>query len=79
MRRPLVVASLMITAIVFIYLKLSLNTLIYEPPEGLDGSVHESTGIVADKGLKVSRDGEVINVIYIKSHEELGKSVDEIE
>ena len=79
MKRPLVVASLMITAIVFIYLKLSLNTLIYEPPEGLDGSAHESTGIVADKGLKVSRDGEIINVIYIKSQEELGKRVDQIE
>ncbi|MCR5557272.1 MAG: DNA internalization-related competence protein ComEC/Rec2 [Butyrivibrio sp.] len=65
MKRPLFIASLVITAIVFIYLEIFLSDYLMDYSDSFDGSTMEVTGIVADKGLKVDFRGDVISVVYI--------------
>ena len=65
MKRPLFIASLVITAIVFIYLEIFLSDYLMDYSDSFDGSTIKVTGIVADKGLKVDFLGNVISVVYI--------------
>ena len=65
MKRPLVIASLLITAIVFIYLLISFDNDIYVPPKEPDGSFTECIGVVSKKELKILYSGDTINVIYL--------------
>lgn len=65
MKRPLVVMSVIITAIVFIYLIFSYDNLLYEPSEDLDGSSLECVGVVSKKELKIIYSGDAVNVLYL--------------
>ena len=65
MKRPLFIASLVITAIVFIYLEIFLSDYLMDYSDSFDGSTIKVTGIVADKALKVDFLGNVTSVVYI--------------
>ncbi len=65
MKRPLFILSVVITAIVFIYLELFLSDYLMDYPDSFDGSILAVTGVVSDKELKVDFLGKVTTVVYI--------------
>lgn len=65
MKRPLCFISLIITAIVFIYLEFSVSTLTNYSPVAEDGSFIEMTGIVSEKEVRLGLTGEEVLVIYL--------------
>ena len=79
MKRPLVIASLLITAIVFIYLLISFDNDIYVPPKEPDGSFAECIGVVSKKELKILYSGDTVNVIYLVPKEKMRSKAKYIE
>ncbi len=65
MKRPLFIASLVITAIVFIYLKLCLSDHLIDYPDSFDGSDITLSGIVTDKVHKADYLGNITTIVYI--------------
>ena len=65
MKRPLCIVSLIITAIVFLYLELFLSKSLDCFPESLDGKREELVGIVADKGAYIDYQGEQVLVVSL--------------
>ena len=65
MKRPLFIFSLIITAIVFIYLELFLSDNLMDYSDSLDGSEITLSGIVSDKALKKNYLGNVTTIVYI--------------
>ena len=65
MKRPLFAASIVITAIVFLYLEFFLSDYLTYYPDSFDGSFTEICGYVTDKETKPGFAGEVIPIVYI--------------
>ncbi len=65
MKRPLCIVSLIITAIVFIYLEIYLSELICPLPEVTDAASTEIVGVVAEKEIKKGYSGDEQVVIYL--------------
>ncbi|MBQ3795786.1 MAG: DNA internalization-related competence protein ComEC/Rec2 [Butyrivibrio sp.] len=65
MKRPLFVFSIVITAIVYIYLELFLSDYLMDYPDSFDGSFISVTGQVTKKEFKVDFLGEITPVVYI--------------
>lgn len=65
MKRPLCFISLIITAIVFIYLEFSISKLTNYSPAQEDGTYLEEAGIVAEKEVRLNSAGEEVLVIYL--------------
>lgn len=75
MKRPLFIASLVITAIVFIYLELFLSEYLMDYSDSFDGSEIILSGIVTDKALKKDYLGNFTTVVYITPfNTSIGKS-----
>lgn len=71
MKRPLCFISLIITAIVFIYLEFSVSELTGYSPGAEDGSFVKMVGIVAEKEVRLSASGEEALVIYLIPNDRL--------
>ena len=65
MKRPLCPVALVITAIVFIYLRISFANYLYELPDRQDGETGFVTGVVARKEARPDQSGESLYVIYV--------------
>ncbi len=65
MKRPLFIASLVITAIVFIYLELFLSDHLMDYSDSFDGSEITLSGVVSDKALKKDYLGNITTIVYI--------------
>ncbi len=65
MKRPLFIFSIVITAIVYLYLELFLSDFLMDFPDSFDGSFLSVTGIVTKKEFKVDYLGEITPVVYI--------------
>ncbi|WP_081816818.1 DNA internalization-related competence protein ComEC/Rec2 [Butyrivibrio sp. AE2005] len=65
MKRPLCPVALVITAIVFIYLRISFTNYLYELPDRQDGETGLVTGVVARKEARPDQSGESLYVIYV--------------
>ncbi|MBO4913435.1 MAG: DNA internalization-related competence protein ComEC/Rec2 [Butyrivibrio sp.] len=65
MKRPLCPVALVITAIVFIYLRFFLTNYLYEIPDDQEKETGFVTGVVARKEARLSPSGENFNVIYV--------------
>ena len=65
MKRPLFFASIVITAIVFLYLEFFLSDYLTYYPDSFDGSFAEICGYVTDKETKPGFAGEVVPIVYI--------------
>ncbi len=65
MKRPLFIASIVITAIVFLYLEFFLSDYLTYYPDSFDGSFTEICGYVTDKETKPGFAGEMVPIVYI--------------
>ncbi len=65
MKRPLFFVSIVITAIVFLYLEFFLSDYLTYYPDSFDGSFTEICGYVTDKETKPGFAGETIPIVYI--------------
>lgn len=65
MKRPLCPVALVITAIVFIYLRISFTDYLYQLPDGIDGKTGFITGVVVRKEARPDPSGDSLNVIYV--------------
>ena len=64
MKRPLCPVALVITAIVFIYLRISLTDF-YKIPDFKDGETGFITGVVTRKEARPGPSGDSLNIIYV--------------
>ena len=75
MKRPLFIVSIVITAIVFLYLRFFLSDYLTCYPDSIDGSFFEICGYVTDKETKPGFAGEEIPIVYITPvNASIGKS-----
>ncbi|MBR4668777.1 MAG: DNA internalization-related competence protein ComEC/Rec2 [Butyrivibrio sp.] len=75
MKRPLFIVSIVITAIVFLYLRFFLSDYLTCYPDSIDGSFFEICGYVTDKETKPGFAGEEIPIVYITpANASIGKS-----
>ncbi len=65
MKRPLFIASIVITAMMFLYLEFFLSDYLTYYPDSFDGSTLEFCGYVSDKGTKPGYAGKTIPIVYI--------------
>ena len=65
MKRPLCPVALVITAIVFIYLRFFSINYLYEIPDDQEKETGFVTGVVARKEARLSPSGDDLNVIYV--------------
>ena len=65
MKRPLCPVALVITAIVFIYLRISFTDYLYQLPDGIDGKTGFITGVVTRKEARPGPSGDSLNIIYV--------------
>ncbi len=65
MKRPLFFASIVITAIIFLYLEIHISDHLMDYSDGFDGSNLCLSGYVSAKEFKAAYGGEYIPIVYI--------------